>query len=81
MNQTKRGGRKITTRERTVSESMKESHQVTITSELIDEIHKTIEEVVDNTVYRCGQCKNILDSTWFCEVCNYQHNIVTSTRY
>ncbi len=36
-------------------------HQLTITSELIDEIHKTI-EVVDNTVYRCGQCKNILDS-------------------
>ena len=60
---------------------MTEDHQLTITTELIDEIHKTIEEVVDNTVYRCGQCKNILDSTWFCEICNYQHNIITSTRY
>jgi hypothetical protein len=58
-------------------------HQISITSELIDEIHgmtNSIDESVNNAVYRCSKCKNILDSTWFCEVCKYQHNIITSTR-
>ncbi len=58
---------------------MNENHQISITSELIDEIHRQVGDI-DNIVYRCGQCKNILDSTWFCEVCKYQHNIITSTR-
>lgn len=62
---------------------MKEDHQISITSELIDGIHDMIDsmdESVNNVVYRCGKCKNILDSTWFCEVCKYQHDIITSTR-
>lgn len=62
---------------------MKEDHQISITSELIDEIHKiknAMEESENNMVYRCGKCKNILDLTWFCEVCKYQYDIITSTR-
>ena len=62
---------------------MKEEHHISITSELIDGIHKmknSMEESENNVVYRCGKCKNILNSMWFCEVCNYQYDIITSTR-
>jgi recombinational DNA repair protein RecR len=57
---------------------MKENHQVTITSELIDKIHRQIDEL-DNVVHRCGMCNSILDATWFCKGCNYQHRIIPST--